>query len=80
MGSSAEEIVQLFDNPFYQATAGLTHVFGREGVRRRIAEKLGRFGVLRVTQYHAEPDPEAEASDRERPVSLTVHGHAVARD
>ncbi len=48
MGWSAEKMMELFTDPFFQATSGLTRMFGEEAVRNRVTETLARCGVLRV--------------------------------
>ena len=74
MGCDADEILGLFSNPKFQATAGLMQFFGRDAVEGRIRETLSRCGVMRFHWVEAAPDPEAAMPDRETPVNITVRG------
>lgn len=47
MGWDAGKIEKLFDLPFFRATHGLMVQMGKDAIRRRIREVLGRVGVLR---------------------------------
>jgi hypothetical protein len=76
MGCDADEILGLFLNPTFQATAGLMRFFGRDAVEERIRQTLSRCGVMRFRSVEAEPDPEALMLDRETPVNITVRGGA----
>ena len=68
MGSSSEEILAMFDNPFFQATAGLKQLYGEEGVRMRVQDVLARCGVLRIRARVTKQDEELA------PIALTVGG------
>ena len=48
MGWGAEQIMALFDKPFFRATNGLKKLFGEAETKRRIYETLSRCGVLHV--------------------------------
>jgi hypothetical protein len=72
MGWDADAIAGIFHDPSYQATAGLTQLFGREGVRQRIERTLNRCGVIRVRTFESNPRPEDDAA----PATLTVRGQA----
>ncbi|MDP6490396.1 MAG: hypothetical protein QGH42_08580 [Kiritimatiellia bacterium] len=49
LGKSHDEIMQLFDDPFYSATAGLKQLLGADRVRARVNAILERCGTLRVS-------------------------------
>ena len=60
LGWNGERIAELFAKPFFQATWGLTALFGPEQVRARIDAVLARRGVMRfVTTVEPEPDPDS---------------------
>jgi len=48
IGTPREEILRLFDDPFYRATHGLAAVLGPEEARTRVDSILDRFGVHRA--------------------------------
>lgn len=58
IGWDTGQIMQLARDPFYQGFHGLLRLHGEEGLRRRVAEVLKRFGVMRVTKVEAEPAPQ----------------------
>lgn len=47
IGHTADEILQLFENPFYRATHALQCQLGADVVRARIQTILSRRGVMR---------------------------------
>jgi len=57
MGWSTAAIMGLASDPNYQVFHGLLRMFGEEELRRRIAETIGRCGVMRVTTTEREPLP-----------------------
>ena len=72
MGMDGEQIMRLFLNRNYQATAGLTALFSPMGIRARIDEILGRCGVMRVRFV----EPEDQTAEDET-ISLTVRGRRI---
>ncbi len=58
MGWGADEIMELFDKPFFRATNGLKALFGEDEIRKRIESTLRQCGVLRCKETHAEPETE----------------------
>lgn len=48
MGWGKEQIAELFDTPFFQATHGLKELLGKAEIERRIEATLKRCGVFRV--------------------------------
>ena len=49
MGLGAENIMRLFEQPFFRATHNLLELFGAEGIRPRVDNVLRRCGVFQVT-------------------------------
>jgi hypothetical protein len=50
MGWDAEEILQLFRDPFYPALHGLWCFYGEAGLRDRLNAVLGQTGTLRLDE------------------------------
>lgn len=67
MGWSAEEIFHLFQSPAYPVLQQLMVYFGEEEIRRRIADRLARCGVLRFEETIVE-DPEESDEDHGPPL------------
>jgi hypothetical protein len=61
-GASKREILDLFDQPFYQATHGLKRLLGEDAIRRRVESVLVRCGVFRVQTVTA-TDPDSDRPD-----------------
>ena len=57
MGWNTEAIMSLAIDPNYQVFHGLLRMFGEDGLRRRIADVIGRCGVMRVTSTQRESSP-----------------------
>ena len=55
MGWGREQIAELFDSPFFQATHGLRKLLGKEEIERRIEATLKRCGVFRVRGDNQDP-------------------------
>lgn len=55
IGWGADAIMQLVDDPDYQAFFGLRQLYGEEEVRRRVGDALSRCGVIRVKIAETEP-------------------------
>jgi hypothetical protein len=55
MGWGRDQITELFDSPFFQATHGLKKLLGKDEIERRIEATLKRCGVLRVRSSHQDP-------------------------
>ncbi|MBI3890604.1 MAG: hypothetical protein HY303_03635 [Candidatus Wallbacteria bacterium] len=55
-GWNSEQIVRLFESPFFQATFDLGRRLTGEGIRSRVEQILARTGVLRFRTVHATPD------------------------
>ncbi len=58
MGCDVGGILALAEDPFYQAFHGLLLSYGKEELRRRIAEVLARVGVVKVAVVETSPPPE----------------------
>jgi hypothetical protein len=58
MGTSADEIMRLARDPFYQSFHNLWQLYGEDDLRRRVAETIARCGVTRVRTVQAQPAPE----------------------
>ncbi len=56
MGWGRDEIAELFDSPFFQATHGLKKLLGKEEIERRIEATLKRCGVFRVRTDNQDPN------------------------
>jgi hypothetical protein len=82
MGCGADDILRMFDDPFFQGPYGLTRAFGRDYVRLRVQGVLRRCGVLRVRVVEQPSEREDARIDAERGggprVSLTVGGRPIA--
>jgi hypothetical protein len=64
LGCSADDILRLFQDPFYPALHGLLQYFGAEGVRARVTRELGYGPAFRVVEkFDADADTEPAASD-----------------
>ena len=60
MGWEAEQIADLFRDPFYPMLHGLRLALGEAGIRERIEAVLARCGVYRFrSTVHEEPDDAA---------------------
>ena len=57
MGSNTEAIMSLAIDPNYQVFHGLLRMFGEDELRRRIADVIGRCGVMRVKTTQRESPP-----------------------
>ena len=57
MGWNTEAIMSLANDPNYQVFHGLQRMFGEEELRRRIADVIGRCGVMRVKTTEPESPP-----------------------
>ena len=55
MGWGREQIRELFDTPFFQATHGLKKLLGKEEIERRIEATLVRCGVFRIRTGNQDP-------------------------
>ncbi len=55
MGWGRDQIAELFDTPFFQATHGLKKLLGKEEIERRIEATLKRCGVFRVRAGNPKP-------------------------
>lgn len=55
MGWGREQIAELFDTPFFQATYGLKKLLGKEEIERRIDTTLQRCGVFRIRTGNRDP-------------------------
>ena len=57
MGWNRDSILQLFDDPFFQATHGLKALFADRTLEDRVDHVLARCGVIRcsVSQVSQEP-------------------------
>ncbi len=63
-GLSKREILDLFEQPFYQATHGLKCLLGEETIRRRVESTLARCGVFSVrTVTVTDPDSGLRGAD-----------------
>ncbi|MDP6523566.1 MAG: hypothetical protein QGH15_05025 [Kiritimatiellia bacterium] len=49
LGMNADEIMRIFDDPFYGATANLKRLLGEDRIRTRINEVVQNCGALRVS-------------------------------
>ena len=49
LGYSGQEILQFFQNPFFQAAHGLREFFGEAELKRRIEEIIARCGIMYVS-------------------------------
>jgi hypothetical protein len=78
MGYDFDDILRMFDDPFFQGPYGLTRAFGRDYVRLRVRGVLRRCGVLRVRVVEAPPDDAESAEPKEPLVGLTVRGRPTA--
>ncbi len=57
MGWNADAIVALANDPNYQVFHGLLRMFGEDEFRRRVADVIGRCGVMRVKTTERESPP-----------------------
>ena len=67
MGMTAEELISLFHNPGYPVLCELRGFLGDEAVRNRVQALIGRWGVMRYREVHAEPDPGDAQSGKNNP-------------
>ena len=72
MGCDAEDILRMFDDPFFQGPYGINLAFGRQYIRRYVTSMLKQSGVMRVRVIEQPPEEDLE------PVTLTVGGRAIA--
>lgn len=49
-GYGAEQVLAMFESPFYQAAHGLLKIFGRDAILRIIIEKVGQSVAFRVQE------------------------------
>jgi hypothetical protein len=59
MGTTADEIMRLARDPFYQSFHGLWRLFGEGEFRRLVGDIAARCGVVRVRTIQANPPAEA---------------------
>jgi len=58
LGYDRNEILEMFDRPFFEGTYNLGQTFGPTEMRRRVASVLDRTGTLKVRVAQSSPDPE----------------------
>jgi hypothetical protein len=59
IGWGTQAIMQLARDPNYQAFHGLLRYFGDEPLAARVAQIVGRCGIMRVRLHSAAPPPES---------------------
>ena len=66
MGWSSEQILELFQNPFYPVLHELGQWFGKDELRRRLADLMQQSGVFQYqVTMHEEAGPEPEEAEVE---------------
>jgi hypothetical protein len=58
VGWNTESIMGLASDPNYQVFHGLMQMLGEDKLRRRVADVIGRCGVMRVKTTEQEPPPQ----------------------